>query len=145
MDLATIKSFHNACLLAKRIAELTAGLPANLPPHYLYTIDAIMSIKEEAGSVRTTDIALSVSKQTAARYVNELQRDKLVIKTAVPNCRHSHIALSKKGEKYYSDHIVTLNKKLVHLFGSISKTDMQICVSTIQQAFYLLTSAFPGI
>lgn len=147
MDLQTIKTFHAACYMAKRIVEFQPNLPANLSFRSIYTIEAVHSIaekKERHGKVTAADVAqrLGVRKQTAARYIKELFKNKLVTKHTSEDGRHAYFNLTAKGEKYYEDYIISFEKNMAKLFGGISKNDMQVCISTIHQAFYLLANNF---
>lgn len=148
MDLQTIKTFHAACYMAKRIIEFQPNLPDDLPLRAIYVIEAIHSISEKKakhGKITVTAVAryLGVSKRNATRWTKELIKSGLVLRKEEPDGRQFFLLLTEKGEKYYADYITAFEKNMVKLFGSISKNDMQVCVSTIHQAFYLLAEKFP--
>lgn len=150
MDLQTIKLFHSACYLAKRIVEFKPNLPEDLTLKKIYALEAIHSIEEKKGKrgkVLVMDVArhLGISKQNATRWLKELYKDELIFKQASKEERHFFLGLTEKGEKCYIDYISSFEKNMVKLFGSISKNDMQVCSSTIHQAFYLLASKFPDL
>lgn len=150
MDLQTIKLFHSACYLAKRIVEFKPNLPEDLTLKKVYALEAIHSIEEKKGKrgkVLAIDVArhLGISKQNATRWLKELYKDELIFKQISKDERHIFLGLTEKGKKYYTDYITSFEKNMVKLFGSVSKNDMQVCASTIHQAFYLLASKYPDL